>query len=63
MIPLLVVYATFNDLTNVSEADIEKKYFGLFNFGNVADYYLRNSIGVIAPAVETAPPARRVRRV
>jgi len=53
LIPLLVVYATFNDLTNVSEADIEKKFFGLFTFGTVADYYLQNGIGVIAPATET----------
>ncbi|GAA2394496.1 hypothetical protein Cme02nite_54380 [Catellatospora methionotrophica] len=53
LIPLLVVYATFNDLTNVTEADIEAKYFPLFTFGNVADYYLQHDLGVLVPAIES----------
>ncbi|WP_196279310.1 metallopeptidase domain-containing protein [Catellatospora vulcania] len=53
LIPVLIVYATFNDLTNVTEADIEAKYFPLFTFGNVADYYLQHDLGVMVPAVES----------
>ncbi|MGW6279452.1 COG1470 family protein [Kribbella sp. NPDC055071] len=51
--PLLVVYGTFNDLTNLSEADTAAKFFPIFTFGNVADYYLQTGLGVVAPVTET----------
>ncbi|MEU8006185.1 Ig-like domain-containing protein [Catellatospora sp. NPDC049111] len=54
LIPLLVVYATFNDLTtNVTENDIRDRYFPIFQFGTVADYFISHDLGILVPAVES----------
>ncbi|MEU4198160.1 NEW3 domain-containing protein [Kribbella sp. NPDC026611] len=51
--PMLVVYGTFDDLTNLSESAARDKFFPIFTFGNVADYYLQNGLGVLTPVQET----------
>ena len=52
-IPTLVVYGRFDDLTNLSEAGTRDKFFPIFSFGTVADYYLSTGLGVLTPVVET----------
>ncbi|NUT98066.1 MAG: hypothetical protein HOY78_39240, partial [Saccharothrix sp.] len=52
--PLLVVYGTFTDQTNVTETAIEDKFFSIFEFGSVADYYLTNTLTVLVPVVESS---------
>ncbi|MEJ2851939.1 MULTISPECIES: COG1470 family protein [unclassified Saccharothrix] len=52
--PLLVVYGTFTDLTNVTETVIEDKFFSIFEFGTVADYYLTHGFTVLVPVVESS---------
>lgn len=51
--PLLVVYGTFTDQTNVTETVVEDKFFSIFEFGTVADYYLDNALTVLVPVVES----------
>ncbi|WP_066367615.1 hypothetical protein [Herbidospora mongoliensis] len=53
LIPLLVLYARFDDLLNLSEAGARDKIFPINKFGTVTDYYLANYIGVLVPVVET----------
>ncbi|MEU4394317.1 hypothetical protein [Kribbella sp. NPDC023855] len=51
--PMLVVSGRFDDLTNLSESGTEDKFFPIFTFGNVSDYYLQNGLGVLVPVPET----------
>ncbi|ADB33849.1 hypothetical protein Kfla_4832 [Kribbella flavida DSM 17836] len=51
--PMLVVYGRFDDLTNLSEFGAEDKFFPIFGFGTVSDYYLQNGLGVLTPVPET----------
>ncbi|GAA0986461.1 hypothetical protein GCM10009555_063970 [Acrocarpospora macrocephala] len=52
-IPLLVVYATFNDQANTTEQSIEDRFFPHTTFKTVTNYFFANGLATIAPVVET----------
>ncbi|WP_062432496.1 COG1470 family protein [Herbidospora daliensis] len=52
-IPLLVVYATFNDLAGTTEQGIEDRFFPHTTFGTVTNYFFANVQATVVPVVET----------
>ncbi|WP_157518348.1 COG1470 family protein [Herbidospora mongoliensis] len=52
-IPLLIVYATFNDQANTTEQGIEDRFFSHTTFGTVTNYFFDNGLATIIPVVET----------